>query len=81
MKQIHKTSPDDSAMPNQQHDGCTKREKFAYGAMIGMLANPQGCMTSGSSRSFHPQTIAECAVNQADELIKALNDSSHEELK
>ena len=53
--------------------GLTIRQQFAMAAMQGMLANNEGCMAQGSSRSFNPETIAACAVNQSDALIEALN--------
>jgi hypothetical protein len=48
--------------------GCTKREHFAAMAMQGLLANY-------SNRGMNIDTIAKQAVNAADELIKALNET------
>lgn len=62
------------AMPiKDEACGLTIRQQFAMAAMQGMLANANGCMTQGSSRSFNPETLATCAVNQADALITELN--------
>ena len=53
---------------SQPEDGCTKREHFAAMAMQGLLANY-------SNRGMNIDTIAKQAVNAADELIKALNET------
>lgn len=61
MEKIHKTSPDDSAMPNQEHDGLTKREYFAVRIMQALLTNPNHGL------------VTENAVKLSDSLIEALN--------
>ena len=52
--------------------GLTKREYFAGLAMQGLLANCNGGMTSGGSRTFSPNGISELAILHADELLKQL---------
>jgi hypothetical protein len=49
------------------NDGLTKREYFAGQAMAGLLANTY------KERPENYRELTEVAVNQADELIKALN--------
>ena len=61
--------------PSLQNDtslGLTKREYFAGLAMQGLLANCNGGMTSGGSRTFSPNEISKLAVLHADELLKQL---------
>lgn len=55
--------------------GLTKRETFAMAAMQGMLS-AGGCETKTSGKSLNPIKLAYYAVNQADELIKALNETT-----
>ena len=45
---------------------------FAGLAMQGLLANCNGGMTSGGSRTFSPNEISKLAVLHADELLKQL---------
>ena len=52
--------------------GLTKREYFAVLAMQGLLANCNGGMTSGGSRTFSPNEISKLAVIHAEELLKKL---------
>ena len=52
--------------------GLTKREHYAGLAMQGLLANCNGGMTSGGSRTFSPNEISKLAVIHADELLKQL---------
>ena len=52
--------------------GLTKREHYAGLAMQGLLANCNGGMTSGGSRTFSPNEISKLAVLHADELLKQL---------
>ena len=52
--------------------GLTKREHYAGLALQGLLANCNGGMTSGGSRTFSPNGISELAVLHADELLKQL---------
>ena len=52
--------------------GLTKREHYAGLAMQGLLANCNGGMTSGGSRTFSPNGISELALLHADELLKQL---------
>ena len=54
--------------------GLTKREYFAGLAMQGLLANCNGGMTSGGSRTFSPNGISELALLHADELLKQLEE-------
>ena len=54
--------------------GLTKREYFAGLAMQGLLANCNGGMTSGGSRTFSPNGISELAILHADELLKQLEE-------
>lgn len=61
--------------PSLQNDtslGLTKREYFAGLAMQGLLANCNGGMTSGGSRTFSPNEISKLAVIHAEELLKQL---------
>ena len=61
--------------PSLQNDtslGLTKREHYAGLAMQGLLANCNGGMTSGGSRTFSPNEISKLAVLHADELLKQL---------
>ena len=61
--------------PSLQNDtslGLTKREYFSVLAMQGLLANCNGGMTSGGSRTFSPNEISKLAVLHADELLKQL---------
>ena len=57
---------------DDNHLGLTKREYFAGLAMQGLLANCNGGMTSGGSRTFSPNEISKLAVIHADELLKQL---------
>ena len=52
--------------------GLTKREHYVGLAMQGLLANCNGGMTSGGSRTFSPNEISKLAVLHADELLKQL---------
>lgn len=63
-----KTNPGDTAYPIGPTEiiGLTKREYFAAMAMQGLCANPEWVDIS-------EQTIAQCALVQADALIKQLN--------
>lgn len=83
------TLPNDLAFPLSQDlktknnfpidfaNGLTKRELFAYGAMQGMLANPELYKTA--CKNIDPNRMADfyslCAVEHADALIAALNQS------
>ena len=63
--------------PSLQNDtslGLTKREYFAGLAMQGLLANCNGGMTSGGSRTFSPNEISKLAVIHAEELLKQLEE-------
>ena len=52
--------------------GLTKKEYYSGLAMQGLLANCNGGMTSGGSRTFSPNEISKLAVLHADELLKQL---------
>lgn len=54
--------------------GLTKLEYFTAMAMQGLLANPNGVMTEGSSNSFNPVKIAEYSIRHAKETLKQLED-------
>jgi hypothetical protein len=56
-----------------QQDGLTKREYFAGLAMQGLLANANGAMTEGSSRTFSPDGISDLALKHADALLEKLS--------
>ena len=58
----------------RQYSGLTKREHYAGLAMQGLLANCNGGMTSGGSRTFSPNEISKLAVLHADELLKQLEE-------
>ena len=58
-------SPDGMAV----NQGLTKREYFAAMAMQGMLSACNGFDNRGQ------KYLAECAISQADALIKALNET------
>lgn len=67
------TSPDDMSFPNSYQDyglefGLSKREYMATHICASLNANPNIGVTS-----FPLSEIAEMAVKQTDELIKALN--------
>ena len=47
----------------EAYTGLTKREMFAMAAMQGIL----------SSGKMYPSNVAECAVEQADQLLKQLD--------
>jgi hypothetical protein len=53
--------------------GLTKREYFAGIAMQGLLANANGAMTEGSSRTFSPDGISDLALKHADALLEKLS--------
>jgi hypothetical protein len=63
----NKISPEDKVYPDSENYGLTKREYFACQVFIGLLAN-----TYKKSKTY--RELAEVAVNQADELINALNE-------
>jgi hypothetical protein len=56
-----------------EHMGLTKREYFAGLAMQGILANANGAMTEGSSRTFSPDGISGLALKHADALLEKLS--------
>ncbi len=56
------------------NDGLTKREYFAGQAMAGLLANSHSSGQGQPLSSASSEQIAEMVVNQADDLIKALNE-------
>lgn len=66
------TNPNDSIHNSEQgtQDGLTKREYFAAMAMVGNLSMVQRWPTDGHNK------IAKLSVQQADALIKALNDAN-----
>lgn len=55
-----------------QFKGLNKREYFAGLAMQGLLANPNGAMTTGGRRTFSPKEISELAVIHTDALLEEL---------
>lgn len=70
MEKIHKTSPDDSAMPNQEHDGLTKREYYSGQILQALLSNP----------SIEVRRISDVitdTMTYTDALIEALNKSDN----
>jgi len=64
---MHKTSPNDSAMPNQEYDGLTKREYISALTLQALL--------SRSDIDFI--NVARDAVSYSDKLIHALNEPSN----
>lgn len=67
------TNPNDRINPIPDYkdiykEGLTKREFFAAMAM-------QGYISCGKSSVITITTLAECSVQQADALIKALNET------
>ena len=53
--------------------GLTKREYLAAMAMQGMLANLNGAMMKGGTKTLHPDHISEMSVIHADALLKELD--------
>jgi hypothetical protein len=53
--------------------GMTLREYYAGLAMQGLLANANGAMTEGSSRTFSPDGISDLALKHADALLEKLS--------
>jgi hypothetical protein len=53
--------------------GMTLREYYAGLAMQGLLANANGAMTEGSSRTFSPDGISDLAIKNADALLEKLS--------
>jgi hypothetical protein len=53
--------------------GMTLREYYAGLAMQGLLANANGAMTEGSSRTFSPDGISDLAIKHADALLEKLS--------
>ena len=53
--------------------GLTKREYFAGLAMQGMLANLNGAMMKGGTKTLHPDHIAEMSVIHADAVLRELD--------
>lgn len=53
--------------------GLTKREYFAGLAMQGMLANLNGALLSGGTKTLHPNHIAQMSVIHADAVLKELD--------
>lgn len=58
--------------------GLTKREYFAAMAMQGMLANLNGAMMKGGTKTLHPDHISEMSVIHADAVLKELDKSKSE---
>jgi hypothetical protein len=56
----------------------TVREKFAIGALQGLLANPGELTEKDLDGASYHQYLSENAVIYADELIKALNKNNTE---
>ena len=59
--------------------GLTKREYFAGLAMQGMLANLNGAMMKGGTKTLHPDHIAEMSVIHADAVLKELDKPKQQE--
>jgi hypothetical protein len=53
--------------------GMTLREYYAGLAMQGLLANANGAMTEGGSRTFSPDGISDLALKHADALLEKLS--------
>jgi hypothetical protein len=53
--------------------GLTKREYFAAMAMQGMLANLNGALMKGGTKTLHPDHISEMSVIHADAVLKELD--------
>ena len=53
--------------------GLTKREYFAAMAMQGMLANLNGALMKGGTKTLHPNHISEMSVIHADAVLKELD--------
>jgi len=53
--------------------GMTLREYYAGLAMQGLLANANGAMTEGSTRTFSPNGISDLALKHADALLEKLS--------
>ena len=60
-----KTNPNEPINGTIVHDGLTKRELFAYGAMKALLQN--------TNLNTYPEHISKNSVAHADALIKELN--------
>ena len=58
-----------------ESNALTKREQFAMAAMQGLLANTNGAMTEGGSRTFSPDGISSLALKHADALLTKLNET------
>lgn len=59
--------------------GLTKREYFAGLAMQGMLANLNGAMMKGGTKTLHPDHIAEMSVIHADAVLRELEKTKQQE--
>jgi hypothetical protein len=59
--------------------GLTKREYFAGLAMQGMLANLNGAMMKGGTKTLHPDHIAEMSVIHADAVLRELDKPNQQE--
>lgn len=59
--------------------GLTKREYFAAMAMQGMLANLNGALLSGGTKTLHPNHIAEMSVIHANAVLAELDKPKTEE--
>jgi len=64
---MHKTNGNDSAMPNQEYDGLTKREYISALTLQALL--------SRSDTDFKNAAID--AVSYSDKLIEALNNTDN----
>jgi hypothetical protein len=53
--------------------GMTLRDYYAGLAMQGLLANANGAMTEGCSRTFSPDEISDLALKHADALLDKLS--------
>lgn len=66
-----------TAFPSDIHrytdGGLTKREYFAAMAMQGMLANLNGALMKGGTKTLHPNHISEMSVIHADALLAELD--------
>jgi hypothetical protein len=56
----------------ERQEGVDKREYFAGLAMQGMLANLNGALLSGGTKTLHPNHIAEMSVIHANALLAEL---------
>ena len=59
--------------PWDLEEGMTLRKYYAGLAMQGLLANANGAMTEGGSRTFSPDGISILALKHADALLERLS--------